>query len=1122
MRISSFVDRGRAVHKFLIAFLVYLIGGFPTLIYALPQGGTISSGAGSIDTSGSSLTVTQTTKKIIINWESFSIGNNESVIFLQPDSFSSALNNVLGNSRTVVKGNLAANGQIVLSNPNGIFISPTANINVASLIASTLKISEQDFLDGIYKFSQDPNKPLASILNEGRIRASDFAALIAPSVNNKGVVIANLGTVGLVSGEATTIDFVGNDLIAFTIKKPVEGQVLDKDGNLISDRISNSGSIQADGGQVILSAKNASNIIRDVINVEGLISAKTVTKKNGRIFIGGGDQGNVNVAGNLDASGEKPEDPGGKITVAGASVTVDKGSIKAKGNDAKGGEVSIIGTDLVSAGATMDVSGKTGGNINITTGGLSISAPVLAKGTTGQGGNININTLFKSWEMVDALLDVSGASGGSIKHFADQQITTSGNYIAIGTDGKGGSIDVTANTLKFLSNTIDASGSMGGGSIRLGGEFQGGKNLSIDEIPNAQTLIINDSSKITAKAMGSNGAGGRIIAWADQQSAVYGQFDVTPGTYSGVGGFVEVSSGNTLTFNGNVKAGVDNRTGTLFLDPKNITIGSGTSDSISSAVFATNSSDNSTITPATINSALSAGTDVVLQANNDITVSSAITASNSGSGGDLTLQAGRSVLVDANITTDNGDLTLTANDTTSNGVVDGQRDSGAAVITLKSGTTMNTGSGVFTSTIRDGAGKTNFASGDITLSTVTAGSLVATNSGPTSGSDILDNGVLTISGVTTLAAGSGNDITLDTSTNNFATVVITSGRNVSLRDAGAIILGASTVSGTYGITAGGAITDSGTQEITGVTTLAAGSGNDITLDTSTNNFAAAVVITSGNNVAITDEDAIDLGAATVSGTYGITAGGAVTDSGTQEIAGATTISASGQDVTLDISTNNFAAAVGITGAAVTVVDENTIDLGASTVSGTYTITATEGDITDSGNLAITNAATFTTTEASSNIILDQSGNAFSKKVTMKSGNGTAAFGNLTFVNSGPVRLHTSADADDDLYINAATDGTVGGTLSVTASGDITQTVPLVVADTTTLAAGSSNDITLSNASNNFATVVITSGGDVNLRDEDAIDLGAATVSGTYGITAGGAVTDSGTQEITGVTTISAS
>jgi filamentous hemagglutinin family protein len=188
LRISRFSDRTDTVYRFLIIFLAYLIGGLPMLTYALPQGGTIASGTGSIDTSGSSLTVTQTTNKIIINWESFSIGNNESVIFVQPESSASALNNILGSSRTVVEGNLTANGQIVLSNPNGIFISPEANVNVASLIASTLKISEQDFLDGLYKFSQDPSKPLGSILNEGKIRASDFAALIAPSVENKDVV----------------------------------------------------------------------------------------------------------------------------------------------------------------------------------------------------------------------------------------------------------------------------------------------------------------------------------------------------------------------------------------------------------------------------------------------------------------------------------------------------------------------------------------------------------------------------------------------------------------------------------------------------------------------------------------------------------------------------------------------------------------------------------------------------------------------------------------------------------------------------------------------------------------------------------------------------------------------
>ncbi|SVB58299.1 uncharacterized protein METZ01_LOCUS211153, partial [marine metagenome] len=414
--------------------------------------------------------------------------------------------------------------------------------------------------------------------------ASDFAALIAPSVDNRGVVIANLGTVGLVSGEATTVDFVGNDLIVFTVNEPVEGQVLDKDGNLISDRISNSGSIKADGGQVIMTAKNASSIIKNTISMDGVVEAKTVTEKDGFIFLGGGDQGTVNVAGTLNASGEEPGLAGGEITVEGASVIVAEGSIQAKGTDAKGGTITITGTDWVSAGGHMDVSGETGGNVNVTTGGLSIAAPILAKGSTGQGGNIHINTLFKSWENVDALLDVSGASGGTIKHFAEQQILTSGEYLALGTNGKGGSIDVTANKLKFLSSTIDASGTMGGGRIRLGGEYQGGKNLTIDEIPNAQTLLINDGANVTAKTMGAGGAGGRIIVWADRRAAVFGQFDVTPGTRSGKGGFIEVSSGDKLAFGGSAKTGIDDRRGTLLLDPKNITIASSASYSLQAMI----------------------------------------------------------------------------------------------------------------------------------------------------------------------------------------------------------------------------------------------------------------------------------------------------------------------------------------------------------------------------------------------------------------------------------------------------------------------------------------------------------------------------------------------------------
>ena len=140
---------------------------------------------------------------------------------------------------------------------------------------------------------------------------------------------------------------------------------------------------------------------------------------------------------------------------------------------------------------------------------------------------------------------------------------------------------------------------------------------------------------------------------------------------------------------------------------------------------------------------------------------------------------------------------------------------------------------------------------------------------------------------------------------------------------------------------------------------------------------------------------------------------------------------------------------------------------------------------------------------------------------MKAGDGTDEdFNNITFVDTNAIRLHTSAASAGARYIDASTDGAVGGNLSVTANGDITQTVALAVTGTTTLAAGSSNDITLSNASNNFATVVITSGRNVAIIDEDTIDLGAATVSGTYAVTATtGGITDSDTQEIAGVTTL---
>ena len=1512
------------ITRFIVALLVYLIGGFPTSGYALPKGGVISSGAGTIESSGSSLTVTQATDKIVIDWESFSVGNNESVIFLQPNSNSSALNNILGNSRTVVEGNLSANGQIVLSNPNGIYISPTAKINVASLIASTLKISEQDFIDGLYKFSQDPSKPLASILNEGKIHASEFAALIAPSVNNKGVVVANLGTVGIASGEAVTVDFVGNDLIAFAIDKPVEGQVLDKDGNLINDRISNSGSIQAKGGQAILTARNASEIIKNVINMEGSIEAHTVVKKDGRIFLGGGDEGNVNIAGNLNASGEESGDSGGEVFIQGASVILDKSLIQAIGKNATGGDITITGTNWLSVGGQIDVSGDSGGNIKLTAGGLSIAAPILAQGSTGQGGSININTLSRSWENVDAVLDVSGATGGSIQHFTGQQITTSGKYLALGNNGKGGSIDVTASALKFMSNTIDASGTMGGGTIRLGGEYQGGKNLDVDEIKNAETLLMTDAAQITAKTTGTDGNGGRIIVWADQQAAVFGQLDVTPGTQTGAGGFVEVSSADILTFGAKVLTGIENRTGTLLLDPKNITIassggsgsgafslaammghgysggknfnqsldngdvfgsavsldgnrlavgtagwssagdgknnsrtnsgevylysftdssfsgatleamighgytggkninqslgvsdffGTGVSldgnrlvvgawrgegsddnrkesgdvylytfsdsafsggalagmighgytggkninqtldpgdrfgysvsldgnrlavgsyygdglnnqqsrsgevrlytftdsvfsggelaatigdgytggknfnqnldssdvfssvsldgnrlvvgarwadghnnsqstsgdvylftfsdsvfsnptlagmigdgytggknvnlnldtpdnngvsvsldgnmlavgcmncyghnnnahgsgqafiftftdsvfsggqldatighgftggknvnqsldnddfgwnvaldnnrlvvgarqgdgnnnslsnsgdvylytaaasgDAVSSAVFATNSSSNSTITPNAIMTLLSAATNVVLQANNDITVSEAITANNSGGdGGDLTLQAGRSVLVNANITTDNGDLTLIANDVTStgsdgssNGVVDAQRDSGAAVITLASGTTMNTGTGVFNATIKAGTGKTNRTSGDITLSNVTAGSLVATNNGPTAASDIFDNGVLTISGTSSFTTSASNgDIVIDSTTNAFTGAISLNISDDASIDGGttALNIATSSVAGNLTLRSGNAsgITDSGTVTV-GENLSATTDANNgvINFGTLAVDGTVALATNGSGNATVVNDDDLDFATSTVGGnlTATVTTGNIRAEEDTPLTISGTSSFTTRANNGVIVLNGAFTGAVslnttGSAGIAAILGGTTALNIAASSIGGpAYLVTG--NNITDSGTVTV-----------GSNLIVYTTAN-----------NGAINLGTLAV--DGKLLLYTHGSGNATVVNDAGLDfigSRVGGALTATATtGNITDTQNYNVLESnvgTALIVGGPSSFTTS-ASN--ATITL---------DDNTNALTGAVALSTRG-TSGNATVDNGT------------
>ena len=214
------------------------------------------------------------------------------------------------------------------------------------------------------------------------------------------------------------------------------------------------------------------------------------------------------------------------------------------------------------------------------------------------------------------------------------------------------------------------------------------------------------------------------------------------------------------------------------------------------------------------------------------------------------------------------------------------------------------------------------------------------------------SGELDIEGITTISA-SGQTVTLDHAASDFEDDVKITAANVAIRDVDEMILGASTVSGTYDITAGGAVTDDGPLLITGVTTINA-SGQTVTLDHAASDFTGAVEIIAAN-VAVTDVNGIVLGDSTVSGTYTVTAGGVITNSGALDITGITTIT--GTDITLDHASNDFKNAVRVTttGSDVVLTDLGAIDLGASTVTGTYTVNG-GGRVTDSGTLTITEAS----------------------------------------------------------------------------------------------------------------------------------------------------------------------
>jgi filamentous hemagglutinin family protein len=218
--------------------------GMPSAYAADAANAAVNAGTGTVATMGNTTTITQASQRLAIDWTSLSTRANEALVFNQPNAAAIALNRITGSSPSELLGSLTANGQVFILNPNGVLFGAGSQVNVGGLVASTLNMSNADFMAGNNVFTGSGGQ--GSVVNQGTLNAGrgGYLALLAPEVRNEGVMTASLGTALLAAGNKVTLNLDNGSLLGYSIEQ-----------GAIRALAENRHLIQANGGQVLLSAK---------------------------------------------------------------------------------------------------------------------------------------------------------------------------------------------------------------------------------------------------------------------------------------------------------------------------------------------------------------------------------------------------------------------------------------------------------------------------------------------------------------------------------------------------------------------------------------------------------------------------------------------------------------------------------------------------------------------------------------------------------------------------------------------------------------------------------------------------------------------------------------------------
>ncbi|MDR3491755.1 MAG: filamentous hemagglutinin N-terminal domain-containing protein, partial [Gammaproteobacteria bacterium] len=383
--------------------------------YANPELSGVAIGNATVTQTATTTQINQASQQAVIDWKSFNIGANESTHFEQPAG-GVALNRIdAAQGASQIYGQLSATGRIILVNGAGFYFGPNAMVNVGGLIASTSGISVANFLAGKYIFDQ-PSNLNGSIVNDGTIRAAAYGlvAFMGASVTNNGLIQAELGSVVLGSGKKFTLDFTGDQLVNFAIDDSVAQ-------GAANPGVKNTGTLLADGGKILVSARAAQGVIDDVINMSGVARAQSVDQRNGVIILSGGEQGTVDVSGIADVSG------------------------------AAGGTIKVLGNNIhLASTANLNASGDLGGGTILVGGNYQ-----------GKGPEQNaLNTTVDAGAVLNANALTSG-NGGKIVVWSNGDTEFHGNASARGglQSGDGGSIETSGHYLNVANAKIDLSSS---------------------------------------------------------------------------------------------------------------------------------------------------------------------------------------------------------------------------------------------------------------------------------------------------------------------------------------------------------------------------------------------------------------------------------------------------------------------------------------------------------------------------------------------------------------------------------------------------------------------------------------------------------------------------------------